>query len=336
MLPFVILFFLIFLVFFYIIKVFFLYLQSQVKPITYVNPVFGIVKKPFIKDATSEASLNVVLDTIQGQAVTATETAKVYFIPPTTPRFGYRQKAFLMAKTLGFDTEAAKYKLIDKIATFEDQRSRLKIDISNFNFSYEYDFTQDEELFSGAYIPSQREIENKAIDLLKAVGRYPDELARGKTSARYFLYQPADKALIPVKRPQEANVVEIDFYRPNIDEFDIVSERFFSSQNYVVMVFRQNESKIIKTQVQFFEKSDEQVGVYGLKTGDKAFDDLKSGKNLIVSGSSRTGEVKIKTMFLGYLDPSTYQEYLQPVYVFLGEGDFVAYVSAVVDQYSAD
>lgn len=38
-------------------------------------------------------------------------------------------------------------------------------------------------------------------------------------------------------------------------------------------------------------------------------------------------------MFLGYFDPDVYQEYLQPVYVFIGDDDFVSYVPAVSGEY---
>jgi hypothetical protein len=38
-------------------------------------------------------------------------------------------------------------------------------------------------------------------------------------------------------------------------------------------------------------------------------------------------------MFLGYYDPDIYQKYLQPVYVFLGNNGFVAYVPAIKEEY---
>ena len=38
-------------------------------------------------------------------------------------------------------------------------------------------------------------------------------------------------------------------------------------------------------------------------------------------------------MFLGYYDPDVYQEYLQPMYVFLGDNNFVAYLPAITDDY---
>jgi GTP cyclohydrolase III len=40
-------------------------------------------------------------------------------------------------------------------------------------------------------------------------------------------------------------------------------------------------------------------------------------------------------MFLAYLDLDAYAEYVQPVYVFLGNDNFVGYVPAIDDKYLA-
>lgn len=134
-----------------------------------------------------------------------------------------------------------------------------------------------------------------------------------------------------------ANLVEVDFYRPDIDAqpnaVPVVSPKYFNSQNYVLMMFRTDGTfKVLRSQIKFFDKSVEQVGVYPIRSGDEAFADLKKGKGFIVSLPPVT-KITIRKMFLGYFDPDVFQEYLQPVYVFLGDGDFVGYVPAVSGQY---
>lgn len=131
-----------------------------------------------------------------------------------------------------------------------------------------------------------------------------------------------------------ANLVEVDFYRPDIDTYPMVSPKYFNSHNYVLLAFFPGgRYKILKAQVKFFEKSDEQVGMYPLRTGEEAYSMLQKGKGFVVSNPQGLKNVTVRKMFLGYFDPDIYQEYLQPVYVFLGDGDFVGYVSAVNDQY---
>lgn len=335
-LPFVFLFFIIFLIFFYAIKLFFIYLASLQPKKIYTNPVFGKIKKPYLPEASGSAGFNFTLDTIEGKPITASESAKVYFLPPSIARFGYREKIYLMAKTFGFDTMLVKHTLIGKEAIFSDEKQKLTIDITNFNFRYDYYFEEEVDLFSQPLIPSKKEIENKAIDFLTTVGRYPNELAKGKININLMRYDWQEKKIIAVSRSNEANIVEVNFYRPDIEGIAVVTPGFPSSQNYVVFTFFEEGFRVLRAQVKFFEKSEEQMGVYPLKTGEVVWEQLKKGQGLVVSAPSDQKNIVIKNMFLAYLDPDVYQEYLQPVYVFLGEPNFIAYVPAVSDDFLTD
>ncbi len=331
--PVAVFFFLVFLIFFYALKLLFFALQGPTKEIVHTDPIFGKINRLFIKEATLSGGLNFTLDTVEGQPVTASQAAKIYFLPASTTRFGYREKIYLIAKTLGFDTALIKHRLIDTDAVFTDSKQKATIDITNFNFSYQYNFGNDPKIFDNAIIPSVTEITNKAIDFLKTVGRYPDELAKGKTNIIYKTFNQLNRSFTSVERLQEANTVEIDFYRPDVDGFPMISPNYFNSQNYVIMVFYDGGMKVLRSQIKFFEKSTEQIGVYPLKTGDVAWNELKEGKGMVVSDTKNQKNISIKKMFLGYLDPSVYQSYLQPVYVFLGDNNFVSYVPAVSNDF---
>jgi len=328
-LPYGILFCLIFLIFFYSIKLTLIYLETNKTEITYTNPIFGKVNLPEIPGSSSSAGLKFTLDTIEGTPVTATDTAKVYFMPQNNPRFGYNEKIYLIARSFGFNTEVVKHKLVGKIATFTDAEKTLTIDISNFNFKF--DRKVNNELFSSPQltIPTKTVIENKAIDFLKKIGRYPEELGKGTTNVIYLKFNPINQNFVNVEKSSQAQLVEIDFGRPDIDTFKVVTPKFFTSQNYVIMLFQGDDFQIIKSQIAFFEKSEEQVGTYLVKTGEEAWSELNSGMGFVVAGTQGQKNILIKSMELRYFDPDVYQNYLQPVYVFLGEGNFAAYVSAI-------
>jgi hypothetical protein len=99
--------------------------------------------------------------------------------------------------------------------------------------------------------------------------------------------------------------------------------------------FNDGTFQVLRSQVKFFEKSLEQFGVYPLRTGDEAYVDLQQGEGIVISNPQKRKDVIIRTMFLAYFDPDEYQDYLQPVYVFVGDDNFVAYVPAVTKQYIA-
>ncbi|MBI2641075.1 hypothetical protein HYW87_00565 [Candidatus Roizmanbacteria bacterium] len=337
LLPFAILAALAFLILFYLVRLFLLLLQEQKPKPLYLNPVFGKIKKVEVEDATSSAGINFVLDTIDGRTSTATGSAKIFFLPASATRFGYREKIYLMATTLGFDTRVTKHTLAGKEASFIDETRDFTVDITNFNFNYSYQYQKDPTIFSETIIPKQKDIEERAINFLTTLNRYPEELAKGKTNVVYFSYNAGANTLRPVQTSKEANVVEVDFYRPDIDavpsSFPVVTPQYFTSPHHVIMVFSENSYKVIKAQVKFFEKSDEQIGIYPVKTGDEVWQELTGGKGIIASNINNLQRVIIKKMFLAYLDSDIYQEYLQPVYVFLGDNDFVGYVSATSNQY---
>lgn len=333
-LPFVVLFGLMFLIIFYSFKLYFIYLEASRSNVLSTKITFGKIEGPKLPEATSSAGFEFTLDTIEGVPVTSTASATIFFNPETPTRFGYREKIYLMAKTFGYDTETIRHKLVDKTATFEEGGTKLDIDISNFNFKYnQSDLLETNEFVTGSIMMSKTDVVNKAIDFLKRTGRYPDELSRGTTNVIYLKYDPAHGDFVNVERAIEAQAVEVDFYRPTVQDISIVTPKFFNSQNYVIMNFKNGEPNVIRAQVSFFEKSEEQTGIYPLKTGEEALAKLNAGQGKIVAGRAGTKTVAIKKMFTAYLDPNVYQTYFQPVYVFLGEDDFVAYVTAVKDEY---
>jgi hypothetical protein len=306
-----------------------IYIEANKTVTIYSNPIFGPVSPPEIPKSSPSAGFKFTLDTIEGVPVTATNTAKVFFLPQYNPRFGYSEKIYLMAKSFGFDTEAVKHQLVGKTATFKDAEKTLTIDISNFNFKFNRKVDDALFLSPNLTIPTKKIIENKAIDFLKKIGRYPEELSKGTANVIYLKFNPINQNFVNVEKSSQAQLVEIDFQRPNIDEFSIVTPKFFNSQNYVIMLFQGTDYQIINSQIAFFEKSEEQVGIYWIKTGEEAWSELNSGSGFVVAGTSGQKNIVIKDMKLRYFDPDTYQNYLQPVYVFLGEGDFVGYVPAV-------
>ncbi|OGK25886.1 hypothetical protein A3A46_02530 [Candidatus Roizmanbacteria bacterium RIFCSPLOWO2_01_FULL_37_13] len=331
--PFGLLFFLVLLILYYLIRVLLLTLVPVKPTILYINPVFGNIKKPLIKDVGPSSNLSFSIDTIEGKPVTASESAKVFFLPSANARFGYREKIYLIAKTLGFDTESVKHRLEGEEAIFKDARQTLQIDITNFNFTYEYNFENEPQIFKDAVEPLKKEAEDKTRDFLRDVGRYPEELAQGKTNTIFISYNPEAKQMKLLDTNKDANLAEVDLYRPDQEQYPVVSPKYFNSQNYVMLVFYKEGFKIIKAQIKFYEKSNAQIGVYPIKTGDLAWEALKTGNGVIIQNEANSQKIVIKKMFLGYLDPDVYQEYLQPVYVFLGENNFVSYVPAITDNY---
>lgn len=337
--PFAILIFVIVLILFYTFKLMFLFAELNKPKVVEINPIFKEIRLLELPEATPSSQHTYVMDTVEGEPITATEAAKVFFIPKSPFRFGYKEKISVIAKTLGFEGNGLEYQLSAKKtdAIFEDKKRKFVIDINNFNFKFDQDITRSPELFQKPAIPDKESAQNKAIDFLKSFDRYPTDLAKGRMNVIFLQYDTVSSRTAVLEDNKDANMAEVDFYRADIDQFPIVSPKYFNSQNYVTMVQTVNGYQVVGAQMQFFEKSEGQVGIYPIIDGQTAFEKLATGSGFIVSGANLPQkQIPIKRMFMGYFDPNTYQEYLQPVYVFLGDNNFVAYVPAVTDKYLID
>ena len=151
--PFALLFFLLFLIFYYLIKIVFITLSPSKQQSIYLDPIFNKINRPIINDVSDSSNLNFTIDTIEGKPITATQSAKVYFLPAAATRFGYREKIYLIANSLGFDTEVVSHTLEGKQAEFRDAKQSLQVDITNFNFTYEYNFEEDPAIFQDTIWP---------------------------------------------------------------------------------------------------------------------------------------------------------------------------------------
>ena len=299
-----------------------------------VDPVFGKLKPidfSYKLDFPQQPSYK--LENILGRPINASETAKIFFIPPSKPQFGYIQNINLKAKRVGFDTDLEKALINNDIATYENTLQKLEVNINTYNYKYEYKYQQDLTVFDTPSFPDEELIREYARNFLSDMGSYYPDLARGSDNLIYLKYDPETDTFSVVPTPDLANVVEVDFFRDRIDSIDVVSPKYHNSQNYVVMTFGPTGFKPIKSAVQFYNIDTVNYGLYPTKTGETAWEELNQGKGVIVSAVKNVSNVIITNMYFAYYDPEEYQQYLQPVYIFIGENRFAAYVPAVSNEY---
>lgn len=326
--PLVLLGIIIFFILFYSIRVALILNKNRQGENIVLNPVFGKLSKPEIPSSSTSAGLKFQIDTIEGKPVTATKSANVYSLLPTSTKFGYRDRILKMAKQLGFaDTSA--YNLVGDTTTFNNDNRSLDIKISNFNLKYLYQYKNDPDLFIRSVIPTAQESVNSSISLLQSLDRFPNEFDSENVITNYFFYSTENKVEVQVGRNIDSNIVEVNFNRKNLEDIPTVSTRFPNSNNYVKLASSSKEFVPIEVQISFFERSLDKVGAYPLISGDEAYELLKKGDGILLLNSNPENKnIIIKKMYLAYFEPGAYMEYLQPFYVFEGDG-FAAIVYAI-------
>ncbi|KXK08038.1 MAG: hypothetical protein UZ21_OP11001000846 [Microgenomates bacterium OLB22] len=215
------------------------------------------------------------------------------------------------------------------MAFFSQGGRELRVDTQTFNFTYERDYSSEEALFTESAIPSQERIEAIASDLLRKLGSYHKIFAAGATNLTYLRYDPQTKDVETLPSAQGATMVEVDYFQPDLLGLRVVTEKYFTSTNHLVFAFPGGVPTLLKGEIAVWELDTDRAGTYSLITGDEAWDRLQRKQAIIVANQNPSSTIKIESMYLAYLEPSTYQPYFQPVYVFQGANNFIAYVPAV-------
>lgn len=303
---------------------------------TVFDTKFNKITAPIIPQSKSPKSYKFVLDTIDGttKMETATSAAKIYFIPKRSGSFGYLSQIYQMAKNVGIDTDKTDYVKTDTTAKFDDGKRSLSVDITNYNFTYDFIINKGEDInFGMKETPLDGTLTNSAVSFLTTIWRYPIDFAQSQQHIIYLTFNTETKQISTLENGIGANMAEIDFYRPDVDGMPVVTSSYYNSPHYVLFAYDINGLKVVRAQVKYFEASMDQSGLYPIKTSDQAWADLQKGVGYVVSSNKPDGQIAVKKIVLAYFDPDVYQEYLQPVYVFLGDDKFAAYVPAVTDEY---
>ncbi|MBP9797762.1 hypothetical protein KBC70_01300 [Candidatus Woesebacteria bacterium] len=331
--PFALIGFVVFIIFYLIISALITSISNRPVVVEYQPPFGQLDPIVFSRKIDYPSDISFTLENLEGRPVTSTSSALVFPMLTSRTRFGYQQTIGYMARAVGVDIEKTPYSIDALAAIYNDGVRKLTINITDYNFTFETDYNQIGEVFSTAVIPAENTIREEARSFMRQMNKFSSAFAQGRDNIIYLRYDQATQDFIVVKNPEDANVVEVDFFPPDVDVFPNVTPKYYNSQNYVTFVFRPEGNVIIKAQVSNYAKDFANGGYYPLKTGDQAYQELIDRKATIVSTAKGSNKIVIRDMFVGYYDPEVFQPYYMPVYVFLGDDGFVAYVSAVEDMY---
>ncbi len=336
----------VFLLVFIVFYVMVLFLMSALKKpqetTLTIKPAFGKLERPFFEQAVETEKLKFVLDTIDVDYPPTTPSARVFFIPEQKTTLQYLNKIEALAQSFGFDTTVVKYQPInDSWVKYEDENKFLKINIKTFHFDFYFKPSKElQDLVEATPEARFDLLENEYIemarDVLKERNAYPVDLAVGKTNIVYLRYDLALEKFIAIKSDEVPQAIRVDFFRKD-EDLPVVPAKYFESANFVILTPLTKNPEAVAAQYLSFEKLDEEPGIYPLIDSRTAWEFLQKGKVKTISLDANVeGKIKIKELFVAYYDPISYQKYFQPIYVFLGDHNYVGYLEAVRPEYFSD
>ena len=319
------------------------YISLHPPPLPPASVDFG--KLQAIEFPKNESRPQMVLELPTGVIPTFPDRMRVYYAPTKRSGFADPDNATEVATALGFLFKPDQPTESRYIWSNQDQlSSKLDMNIVTGHFVLTKQWQNNPLIATFANFVSDKQVITDTSNSLRKSGILEDDLLGFEKLT--YLKSDAGK-LIPALSLSDADFVQLDYFRKNIDEIDPESKTKEIKASYpfyrtdpsvgllrvIVSGSKQPNEKIIEMKYSYTFIKYEENGTYPIKTGDEAWQELLTGGGFVAPTSPMTGEVKIRKIFLAYYDSNVNQKYAMPIYVFLGDKGFAAYVSAVNDRW---
>lgn len=293
---------------------------------------FGVLPKiPFPKQ--EKQTFNFKLETITGSLPSLTDQAKVYFIPKGVIEFSSLDRAKVKAAQLGFSTKPIKitesvYRWVKRNTLL----SSLEMDILNGNFSITRNWQNNFFLISlNDPLPEEKAL-SQARSFLSRAGLLPESLKNGQPVVSYLKFTPPN--LIPAVSFSEADLSRVDLFPAPLDDLPrLTVNPCCALVSFLLKDASHEEEKFLEVKYQHQEILKERFETYPLKTTAQAWSELRDRQAFIIPGKANPEETIIREVSLAYFDAQEPSHYLMPIFVFKGDSDFYAYVSAISPQW---
>ena len=312
-------------------------------PLPPAGASFGVL--PGVNFPGSKDRPKMSLELPTGAVPAFPDRMRVYWAPTKRSGFADADTAIDTATALGFLFKPFQPTETDYIWTNQDQlSSKLEMNIVSGHFVLSRRWQNNPALATMGNFLSDKQVITETENFIKRIGLLNDD-AVGVEKVTY-LKNDASK-LVSALSLSDADFVQLDLFRKNIDEIDPNSKSKEIKASYpfyrtdpskgliriVVSGSKIQNEKIVYMDYQYTDIDYAKNSTYPIKTGDEAWSELSSGGGFVTPIGPRIGEIKIRRVFLGYYDSDENQKYAMPIYIFLGDQGFTAYVSAVINEW---
>lgn len=278
---------------------------------------FGLLPQPeFPTSNVSSSNFSYSLDTVTGGLPKAgidpgfEKIIKVYFVTQTFATFLSPDKSASLAEKFGINNppnilSATKYQ-------FKDKDKSLSVDLDSGNFVY----TNEATISAKANLDDDNKLISDFKQMLSELGVLKDDLKNGQAKVIHF------------------PTAQISLWPAAIDKKPILTADLNKSLvNATVAGGADNLNNYLSLNFIYYPIDTTTFATYPIKTAEVAFNDLKSGKGVVIMAPDKP-QVSITSVYLGYYLSENYSPYLQPIFVFEGP-NFVAYVAAVSSEFQS-
>ncbi|HEX7017354.1 MAG TPA: hypothetical protein VF209_00395 [Patescibacteria group bacterium] len=264
------------------------------------------------------------------------------------PTFPDRAKVFLVkqpALSLLSDERArkiaAEYDFIFEpevigATTYRWRRSQpleavLEMNIETLQFSLATDYLSRPELLTGESIDNFEAV-SRVKSLLRKADLLGSDVATAAGEVSYLKVLGGET--VPAVSLSDADIIQVDLNRGPIDgQYRMFTpEGLIGTVRALVLTSLKGDESIVELDYNYREVEYTQVHTYPLRSAQQAWQLLNGGEGYIASPSESETAV-VRDVILAYFDAYDPQDYLQPIYVFMGDDGFLGYVPAIDPRY---
>ncbi len=294
------------------------------KPDTKFGPLPSL---DFPRSSVSSSNFNYSIDTSTGNLPKIgidpgfEKNIKVYFVINPVATLLSSEKSQALAEKFGITTSPEI--LNDTNYRFSNQGKNLNVNLDSGNFAY----TKIATTSAKQQFDDDTKLVSDFQHTLLTLGVFKQDL----TGRNKVVYLKNDNGnFTPTALKSNADAAQISLWPQSLDGKPIYTIDYNKSLvNAVVTQSANNIENYLSLNFTYFPV-DTTFATYPLKTSDAAFEDLRSGKGVVVITPNKP-QVSITSTSLGYYMPEIYSPYLQPIFVFEGP-NFAAYVPALREQ----
>lgn len=260
------------------------------------------------------------------------DQARVYIIYRPNSSFLALENDRKTARKFGFTSDPIE----SKTGVYEFSNSELNktltMNVLDGSFELTYPYTKDQLLLNPTKMPSKAEAIEIASSFLENGDKLSADLENGRKEVNYWKIE--NEILKAANSQAEANVARVDFYRSDLNNLSIISKDVGqASVSVLVSGSDVADKRILKVEFKDLNIDNESFSTYPIKTTKEAIADLNAG-NYWPAADITDSNVVIRKVYLAYFEPVTLTNYLQPIFVFEGDNNFMAYVPAIANSSS--
>lgn len=296
-----------------------------------VPPTFGFGSLPDLILPPSVAQVDTyTLETRSGGLPGAPRMMPVFFMPKSSISIFSLDNAKKLAAGLGFVFEPEQISTINyRWKRTTPLPSVLDVDIINQHFTVKTDWSSDPTFLANINPPTDKAASDLAKNTLTSAGVLTTDIATSEGKISYLKARGSgyEKAL----SFSEAEFLQFDLRRTPINQkYPVLRSDPTKGNARLIMSGTKNASGlIVDAELIHFPVDYDRPETYPLINSNEAWQRLSNGNGYIASFKPGVQKAVVREMYLAYYDSDEPQQYLQPIFVFTGDDDFVAYVPAV-------